>query len=109
MAGGGLASPRKGVASPKTQVCRKEAQLQAQGSLTLPCLAEGHTVHLTPPAPHRFRVAGARGTVAIHREVEDQPLLLLAIVLLFGRTGSILSYQKEYFRRNVHTIQGQRS
>lgn len=74
MAGGGLDSPRKGVGSPKTQVCRKGAQLQTQGSLTSPCLAESHTVHLTPPAPHRFRVAGIRGTVAMHRVVAGQPL-----------------------------------
>lgn len=69
VAGAGPNSPCKSRARPKTQVCGKEAQLKAQGSLTSPCLAEGHTLHLTPPAPHRFQVAGAQGTVAMHRVV----------------------------------------
>lgn len=71
VAGGGLDSPGKGDASLKTQVSGKEAQLQTQGSLTSPCLAEGHTVHLTPPAPHRFPVAGAQGSVAMHGVVDS--------------------------------------
>lgn len=106
-AGGELDSPRKGVASPKTQVCRKEAQRQAQGSLTSPCLAEGHTVHLTPPAPHGLQGAGTQATAGMHRAAKDKPLQLLVIFLLWGRTGSMLPQEKECSRRNAQSFQSQ--